>query len=733
MDFQTVLRILQRKIWILLGIPLIAVICAFFFVSRMDKQYKSTAQLATGFTADDAVRIYDENSSAWEINTKFINLNESMNSLPVMSLVSYRLIIHDLASSQPFRRLTDDDRVKNNITDTLLQESKEKFKQLLEQIKPLNSAGMADRQLFELLKVYGYDYESLGETFKIKRVSTSDFISIEYLSENPYLSAFAVNALCEEFIRYNKTLKTDRSSESIEFFENLVVEKKATLDTKTTALKDFKVDNNVFNYGAESENKIQRITDYELNKEKEEKNIKGLQLSISTIEAKMKSYNQLNAQEEVQVKQRIVQLKDQITELSYSVSQDDEKLKKLRDELQLEISRLGLITDSNQVDGLKALEEKRDNLTLDLEISRANLASIERSLRSLKYDVSGFATKEARIADLEREVQVASEEYLDAQEKYHAAKNKSLGVGSSLRQILKGQPNLEAEPSKTLITLALVGFSSFSLCLIVLLLSEFIDMTIRIPSQLERLTGLKNIGVVNSIKLKEFDIEKTFNEKSTDKDSNALVHFLRKLRYEVQKSHGKVILLASTQGNVGKSFIIICLSYTLSLINKKILIIDTNFKRNSLTKLLLTQTTEERKLLNSSTNKNPLLLEKTMNGSPANSYTNIISKTKFPGVDLIGNVGGSGSPSEILAGRDFKEMILQLAHQYDFIFMEGPSLNNYADSKELIEYVDKVIAVFGADTKLKDFDKESLSFLKSLKGKLVGSILNKVQLKDLSV
>jgi hypothetical protein len=70
----------------------------------MDKQYKSTAQLATGFTTDDAVKLSDQPSNPYDINTNFNNVIESMNSVPVLTLVSYRLVLHDLESDQTFRK-----------------------------------------------------------------------------------------------------------------------------------------------------------------------------------------------------------------------------------------------------------------------------------------------------------------------------------------------------------------------------------------------------------------------------------------------------------------------------------------------------------------------------------------------------------------------------------------------------------------------------------------------------
>src|SRR5688572_1768468 len=97
MDFITILKVLQRKFLVLIIIPGIAVVCSVLFISKMDKQYKSSAQIATGFTTDESVKLGDgSNANPFEINTNFINVIESMHSKVVLSLVSYRLVLHDL-------------------------------------------------------------------------------------------------------------------------------------------------------------------------------------------------------------------------------------------------------------------------------------------------------------------------------------------------------------------------------------------------------------------------------------------------------------------------------------------------------------------------------------------------------------------------------------------------------------------------------------------------------------
>ena len=226
------LKILKRKLGILIGVPVLAVVASYFLISEMGDRYKSTAQIATGFTTDDAVKLSETPATPFDVSTNFTNTIESMRSLPVLSLVSYKLVIHDLEDEKPFR-VFDESKEKNIIIDEkAITKALALFKEKLKDIKTLNMYDTQDQMLFAILKGYGYDSETLRKDLKIKRVENSDFISVEFLSENPFLSALTVNTVCQEFIRYNKTLKTDRSTESIEFLKTIVDEKKKLLDKK---------------------------------------------------------------------------------------------------------------------------------------------------------------------------------------------------------------------------------------------------------------------------------------------------------------------------------------------------------------------------------------------------------------------------------------------------------------------------------------------------------------------
>jgi len=190
-----------------------------------------------------------------------------------------------------------------------------------------------------------------------------------------------------------------------------------------------------------------------------------------------------------------------------------------------------------------------------------------------------------------------------------------------------------------------------------------------------------------------------------------------------------VLLVTSTKKGEGKTFIILSLAYSLSLLNKKSLIIDTNFRNNSLTKLLIAKPNFQKMLQEENDIK---LLTSPLTKESDHVNSNIISKTSDKNIDVIGSNTGSESPSEILAGRDFNNMIERLRKNYDYIFLEGASLNEFSDTKELMLFADKVITVFSASSTIKEVDRESINYIKSLNGTLMGAILNKVESKDMA-
>jgi polysaccharide biosynthesis transport protein len=325
---------------------------------------------------------------------------------------------------------------------------------------------------------------------------------------------------------------------------------------------------------------------------------------------------------------------------------------------------------------------------------------------------------------MERERENSFKSYSTAVDRYNEAKSKSLIDNAGVKLMIKGQPSAEPESSKTLIIIALAMFGCGAMCVGVIVLMEFFDYRIKTPDKFLNFAKLKLLGYIHEIDPRKMETGFKPKNKVENLEVESVRDSLRKIRFAIENTESRVILVSSPGTRDGKTFVIVSLAKALSLMNRKILIIDTNFKNTTLTKHLVA-----RPMLQA---HSELKLLKASDTEPEDYTANIISYTNDKNIDIIGSSTGSESPSEIFAGRDFTSMIASLRRMYDYIFMEGASLNDFSDTRELIQYADGMVAVFSAKSTLTASDRESIRYMKTLNGKFLGAVLNQVNKKDVA-
>lgn len=719
MSLITIFTILYRRKWVLLGLPLISGIAAFFLTVDYQRTYKSSAQISTGFTISPEVQITTERFNLFEADVKFNNLIETINSPRVMSLLSYNLLLHDLQEENIYRTPGAEDK---DIADELARFNPnyiiERLRNKLDSMQLLNNYVAGDKEILDILEIYEYDFESLKEMVNVTRVKNTDYVSIVGFSENPFLSSYMVNSLCAEFLRFNAYTTNARTDESVTIFAKLVQQKKDELDKKTEELRVFKSTNSLLNFSAESESKISQISELESQLQQEQKNNRSLRLQLKDVESRINESDNINVNNTIF--SEIVALKKRISLLNQKYvaggSRDDVLLDSL---ILLRNRQQALITSASQMEDSEALDElieTKNQLEVDLEISEENLIALENQLRSLKRNVGGYASKEARIAELEREVNLASEEYKNAQEKYNQSLDVSLAASNSMSQILLGQPASDPEPSKRLIITALSGISTFIVCVLFIVLLEYIDVSIKSTSNFISQVDLPLVGTLVALNLKKMSLSDLFkgDRLKLDKSANLFRESLRKVRFLIEQQNKKSFLITSTKSGEGKTTLINSLALALSYSKSKVILVDANFTNNELTRRFKAKLSLENLLAN----------EK-------GKLEDAISKTDVTNVDIIGCEGGNYSPSEIFSADRMKCMITSLEERYDFILMEGAALNSYSDSRELSEFVSSVLTVFSAKSVIKQPDLDSIKYLESISSKSIGAILNEIELDNI--
>jgi succinoglycan biosynthesis transport protein ExoP len=740
MELTFLLRALTRRKWIIVISVAVALVTAYLLTIGMKNQYKSTAQMATGFTVAQELRLSNENFNLPQIEVKFNNLTENLTSPQVLSMVAYRLMLHDLQFPQAAFAQLDK---KSKLPPIDRQTAIFLLTSHLDSMTMLSPNVGAEKALIDQLDGRGYNVESMTDNLKAERSLKTDYMDIAYTSGNAVLSAFVANTVCDEFRRWYGHNEQQRVDKSMVELDSAVNAKKAILDSKTNAKEAFMSANGVVDVGLEGSNKLAQISTYE-NQLIEERGIaKNASYRVEQLD-KLINTAQNNGLSAIEAPSNItngtasgatpasdnseyIRMRKQYNDLYTEYMQKggtDPAMKKKLDDLSQKMAQQNIVeTEEAQaangnpnVVSVNDLVQRKIDAQASLESANQKIGSITAALSQLQGGYSGMASKGVNLQEYDKEIQLATADYSAAKEQLNAAIN-SQQSSAGFRQTLVAVPASVPEKSKRPLILVSAVVGTLFLSSFVIILVAFFDRSIRSAAQFHALTDLPLLGMVPRIRLNGqenvLDRIAAFDNEEKHRD-NSFLELLRKLRYELEVSNKRVILFTSTEPQQGKTVLIQALAYILSLGKKSVLIIDTNFCNNDLT---------------INTNASPVLekFDPGSGGFDKREVSKLVSRTSVERVGVIGCAGGDYTPSEILPKNHLLRYLDQMKDEYDFIFMEGAPLNEYTDTMELINYADGMVAVFAADANFTNLDKESIEFLELHKDKFIGAILNRVE------
>lgn len=750
MDLSYFLKLIKRR-WLLIAIvSVVAAVATFALISLKPREYYSRAQISAGITDNKQVSFDKSNALAWnEIDSRFTNFLEFLNSKEVFSMVSYKLMQMEIESKGAYKPLQYQELLKN-YTQNDLTFAQNLLKTKYDSLQTLDLNDPQEHKVFEMLKAMYYDYKILGRTLQVSRITGSDYIKAEVKTHNPFLSSLLVNTFCQEAIRIHNATEMQRTEKSLSFFKEVREKKKIEFERKLDSLSKMKSGSQMVDFAVQSESHLARISSMEDAKNEEVKKVLGLRKAIANIEAQMGKGGKKIEMGGSHINTTILHLKAQIERLNDRYINSGFKDKAAADSVAMYQTRLEkhLTTLSHKVkkgsdgdddESLKELQTKKLDYEIELAMAEAGLSTIEKNIGEGRSSLSQFVTDEANMTPLEMATGVAREEYMRTVDRYNEARNEALKNGALVRQTEVAQPADEAEPAKRVLFSAIAAISTVVLSLSILFLKAYFDNTVKSPDNFIANTGLPLMGIVYELPKNTANLEQIFfSTTSQNGQSDKFREQFRNIRYELEKSNNQILLVSSLDVEEGKSFFIASLAYSLILNYKKILIIDTNFKHNTLSEFYKGKNNFEDflhinrpKLLSDGSTKIETDVQGPIPISEAAAEEEIIQKTGIEGLDIISCRGNNLSPSEIFHGKRFEDLLESLRFRYHYIIMEGPSINLYSDTKELSMYCDKVIGVFAANRSLKKIDKESIKYLKTIKEKYLGSVLNKVDSEDL--
>lgn len=179
----------------------------------------------------------------------------------------------------------------------------------------------------------------------------------------------------------------------------------------------------------------------------------------------------------------------------------------------------------------------------------------------------------------------------------------------------------------------------------------------------------------------------------------------------------KVVLVTSSQQSEGKSITAINLAISYAQMERKVLVIDCDLRRPKVARLLRIATPE---------GLSNLLMSRTKTAESLIVRSDIKNLDVLPAGDIPPN------PSELLASPKMEQVLAELKEKYDLIVLDTPPVNMVTDAVALAPQTDGVLFVVRANITERGAVIHAVEQLEYTKIKILGFILNGVDLEHTS-
>lgn len=702
------LKLIKQYRLTLIVIPIVTIIITFFLVRNLQDSFVSTAQIATGIVDETRQSIITPPLSREQAAQKFNNIIETMRMNRVLNQVSYKLGIHDLTSSTPYKKPSKE---VLNLNQSARLHAIQTFKDKYASAEPLNVFNPDQKGLNDVLKSLGYDAESIRDRLLVYRNGETDYIMVQFDSEDPNLSAFVVNNISSEFIQiYSRTVR-ENQIQAERFLGNLLQAKTDTLNSRVQKLRNYKVENGIINLTDQSKQLYDLILEYDTKKIDAMEKTASYAGALNEIDRKLDPNERKYLEAEVsQLNRSIVTIKDEMAAVynSYLDNDFDEEFRRRYDSLSNVLGQK--IRNSSDVYVNNPLNLKQDLITqklaleIQLDISRYSVGILEKKIEELNSQVSRLVPKDADIQRLNMDIEIANKEYTDVLNRYNQSSLEA-SISERMNVVQPGVPGL-AQPSKKMLLVILGGIISFVFCLLVIFVLYFFDDKIYTVEDLFNKSGLQVLGSINALSVPSVDLVQLWEEEKHSLELLAFKNQLRALRNEIESEiNDNIVLLTSLDANEGKTLLTLSLAFAWKMAKKKVLIVDGNFKNNSIT----------------AASSNPSYLEDFLS-----SDQGLVNISTLNSIDVLGNKGIDSSLFEIAEQGHIKAKLLSLKKSYDLILIETSSLGDSSQPKEWLTISDNVISVFQVGGSIAAEENEKLDQLIAT-GVLKGWVFNKVK------
>jgi len=465
----------HKKLWVVVLVPLLAASIAFVLTYERSGQYKSVAVVEASVpdkpTKDQTLKDIDDPNQYYE------NMMGTMKTELITSMVSYRLLLHDLEKEIAFRPPAiqySGDR-KSRIKATL--EKKLSSFELLSETVPM------EETIAQIIHNSDYDVARWirdGE-MTIERKEGTNEILVSTTTEDPFLSAFASNALSQEYIRYETTIFSPApTNDSVGYYREELNRLRKDLDAKSGELNEVssRAKAPVSDIRLRRE-KSNRIAEYEMRIVEEEWELNSLRdelakLQRSEVDEQPRPAADIASNAKIQAaRKKIDQLSAMYADGGSKDKQLDSIITVLRKQVNDETVRLQMASQSASKNSTQ--DREKDILLGRIEKHEQNIASIRNDIRRLRNtSIARETNNDTEIAELKAAQEQANKQYnltlsrLKALEAKEGITTTNMGRANHYL-VLKAKALPSAEPESPWAMFIIIGsfVGTLAICIVI--------------------------------------------------------------------------------------------------------------------------------------------------------------------------------------------------------------------------------------------------------------------------
>lgn len=569
-------RLLLRHIGLLVAMPIILASLVFYMTRNEPKVFNSKARVYTGIATGSNIELENTKIDFRATNTAYDNLLNLIKARTTIEIVGLRLFTQHMVldsadvkviSQKKYRELMEavPEEVKNLVVKGDIEKTYENFLELKE--------SNHTNYIYQLINLDHPDYsiQKILGRIGLRRISNSDFVDIEFESEDPAICQNTLLILCEVFVQLNADIKVNQSDAVVKYFEGQLNKSTGDLRGAENELLDFNRTNNIINYYEQTKHIAAEKEEFEIKFFEVLRKFHASKAIINVLESKLQAHERkrLSSQSIMEIRKELSNLNFEVSMQTLGLEKDSvqraksakEAAKKTRRIKELErilTSHIDTLytTDysTKSVASTSVLADWLQN-TIEYEGYNAQLKVMEQKRKEFDELYQEFSPLGATMKRLERKIDIAEREYLSLLHSLGLAKLRQQNVELKSNIKLTEVPffPISPKPSKRMLLVIVAGMVGFVLVAATILVLELLDGNINTAKRAEDKIELKVSSIFPVINANHKKIDYNYLQ---NKAVNAISRNVILNQFKKEKESEPVVnMLFSTQENEGKTFI----------------------------------------------------------------------------------------------------------------------------------------------------------------------------------